>query len=181
MAEPEESRPKAVTVIGWLWVVLGVLFLLRALVNMILWKILKPDMLGFLETFAGVPPAQQRFLRPLFEHLGALQTIEATLSAAVIVIAFRLLRLRPWARVGMQVVCWLVLAAVAAFGAFWVWLCRSVAAAVPSSAASSFERFGLVAGLAFCLAVAAGLAVMIALLSSSRVREAFRHTPPASR
>lgn len=88
MAEPEESRTKAVTVIGWLWVVLGVLYLLRALVNMILWKILKPDMLGFLETFAGVPPAQQRFLRPLFEHLGALQTIEATLSAAVIVIAF---------------------------------------------------------------------------------------------
>jgi hypothetical protein len=181
MAEPEESRPKAVTAIGWLWVVLGVLFLLRTLVNMIVWRMLKPDMLGFLETFGGVPPTQQRFLRPLFEHLGALLTSEAILFAAVIVVAMGLLRLRPWARVGMQAICWLLLAAVAAFGAFWVWLCGSVAAAVPSSAASSFGRFGLVAGLAFCLAVAAGLAVMIGLLASTRVREAFRHTPPASR
>ena len=52
MPAPEESpRPKAVTVIGWLWLVLGVLFLFRTLVNMVIWRMLKPDLLGFLAAF----------------------------------------------------------------------------------------------------------------------------------
>ena len=178
MPAPEEtSRPKAVTVIGWLWLVLGFLFLFRALVNLIVWRILKPDMLGFLDAFGNVPPPQQMMLRPLFEHLTALQTCEAILSAAVIVVAFQLLRLRPWARVGMQAACWLVLVYVVAFGAFWVWLWGSVVTAVPPSHASSFGRIGLIAGLAVLLAAAGGLVAMIVLLASSRVREAFRRTP----
>lgn len=178
MPPPEEdARPMAVTVIGWLWLVLGVLFLCRALVNLAVWKILQPDMLGFLAAFGEVPPTQQRMLRPLFEHLTALQTCEAILSATVIVLAIQLLRLRSWARAGMQAFCWLILVSVAAFGAFWVWLWRSVTAAVPPSHAGSFGRIGLVVGLAFWLAVASGLAVMIALLASSRVRDAFRRAP----
>jgi hypothetical protein len=173
----EVTRPRTVTVIGWLWLVLGVLFFARAIVNMVVWKILQPDMPGFLAAFGEVPAEQQRLLRPLFEHLTALQIGEAIVSAAVIVAAIGLLRLRPWARTGIQAVCWIVLIWVAAFGAFWVWLWGSVVAAVPPSHASSFGRIGLIAGLAVCLAVAAGLAVMIVLLASSRVREAFRHTP----
>jgi hypothetical protein len=178
MPEPEEApRPQAVTVIGWVWLILGILFLLRAVVNIVLWKMLQPDMLAFLDAFGGVPRQQQEMLRPLFEHLAALQTGEAILSAAVAVVAIQLLRLRPWARAGMQAVCWLVLACVGAFGVFWVWLCGSIAAAVPSSSMTAFGRIGLAAGLAVCLAVAAGLTVMIVLLASARVREAFRRNP----
>jgi hypothetical protein len=171
--EEETSRPKTVTVIGWLWLVLGALFFLRALVNMVLWKILKPDMLTFLDMFGQVPEAQQKLLRPLFEHMTTLQTVEVILSAAVVVIAIQFLRLRPWARAGMQAVCWLALVSVAAFGAFWVWLWGTVVAAAPPAHASSFGRIGLIAGLAFCLAVAAGLAVIIALLRTPRIRSAF--------
>jgi hypothetical protein len=175
MPAPEEtSRPRAVTIIGWLWLVLGVLFLLRALVNMVLWKILQPDMLTFLDMFGDVPEAQQKLLRPLFEHLTTLQLAEAILSAAVIVIAIQFLRLRPWARAGMQTVCWVSLVSVMAFGAFWVWLWGRVAAAVPPTPASPLEKIGLIAGLAVCLVIANGLAVMIALLGRSRIREAFR-------
>jgi Na+(H+)/acetate symporter ActP len=43
----------------------------------------------------------------------------------------------------------------------------------------SLGTIGLIAGLAVCLAVAAGLALMIAFLRSSEVREAF-HRPPES-
>lgn len=173
---PETSRPKSVTIIGWVWLVLGVLFLFRALVNMVVWKMLQPDFLTFLDTFGEVPAPQRRLLRPLFEHLTTLQTGEAILAVAIIVIAIQLLRLRPWARVGMQAVCWLFLAALAAFGAFWVWLWGTIAAAVPPSRASSLGPIGIAAGLGVCLVVAAGLAVMIALLAGSRVREAFGKT-----
>lgn len=174
MSGPEETpRPRAVTVIGWLWLVLGFLFLARALVNMVVWKMLQPDFLAFVDAFGDVPTPQRRLLRPLFDHLTALQAGEAVLSAAVIVIAIALLRLRPWARVGMQAVCWMVLVWVAAFGAFWVWLWQSVAAAVPASHASSFATIGLTVGLAVCLAGAAGLVAMIASLRGPRVRSAF--------
>lgn len=178
-AEKEPLRPKAVTVIGWLWLVLAVLFLFRAIVNMVVWKILKPDMPSVLRTFGGEPVPLQRFLPVLFEHLTALQTTEAILSAAVIVLAIQLLRLRPWARAGVQVLCWLGIAYLAAFSAFWVWLWGKIAASAPAPA-TSFERFGLPAGLAVCLAAAAGLAVMIASLRSQHVRDAFRTLPPGS-
>jgi hypothetical protein len=177
MPEIEEPlRPRAVTVIGWLWLVGAFLFLVRALVNLVVWKILEPDMPSIL-ALDGQAAAQLRFLRPVFEHLTALQTAEAILSAAVIVLSYELLRLREWARVGLLAVCWLVLVYVAVFGSFWFWLWRRIVAA-PQSPAGSFERIGLVAGLAVCLAAAAGLAVMIALLRGSRVRAAFRPLHP---
>ncbi len=78
----------------------------------------------------------------------------------------------------MQAVCWLVLVFLAAFGAFWVWLCGSVAATGPSSA-RSLETIGLPLGLGVCLAAAVGLVVMIAHLRSSRVRRAFGSSLPA--
>ena len=69
-------------------------------------------------------------LRPLFEHLTALQTCEAILSAAVIVLAFQpcaFARGPAWHAGGR----WLVLVYVVALAAFWVWLWQSVATAVP--------------------------------------------------
>jgi hypothetical protein len=178
MPEMEEPlRPRAVTVIGWLWLVAAVFFLLRAVVNLVVWKILQPDMPSLL-AFDGRAATQLQFLRPVFDHLTAIQTAETILSAAVIVLAIELLRLREWARVGVQAVCWLVLAYVAAFGSFWFWLWRRIVAA-PDSPGTSLGTIGLIAGLAVCLAVAAGLALMIAFLRSSEVREAF-HRPPES-
>ena len=177
MSEPEDPRPRSVSVIGWLWLILGVLLLCRSVVNMVLWKILQPDLLGFLEAFGEVPQRQQRFLRPLFEHLTAIQAWEAIFAAAVILIALQLLRLRPWARAAMEAVCWIVLVFVGAFGVFWVWLCESVAVGRAAASARSLETIGLPLGLAVCLAAAVGLAVMIARLRTARVRRAFVFAP----
>lgn len=173
MPEIEEPvRPRAVTAIGWLWLVAAVLFLLRAVLNLVVWRILQPDMPGILALDAEAA-TRLRFLRPVFEHLTEIQAAEAILSAAVIVLAIEFLQLREWARVGVQAVCWLALVYVAAFGSFWFWLWKRLVVA-PHSLTGSSERIGLIAGLAFCLAAAAGLVVMIALLRSSRIRAAFR-------
>jgi hypothetical protein len=181
MSEPDDRlRPRSVTVIGWLWLIVGVLVLCRTVVNIVVWEILKPDLLSFLESFGEVPERQQRFLRPLFEHLTTIQAWEAIFSAAVILIAFQLLRLRSWARAAMEAVCWIVLVLVGLFGVFWVWLCGGVAAASPSPSARSLETIGLPLGLAVCLGAAVGLAVTIARLRSSRVRRAFGSSPPAA-
>ncbi len=90
MSESEDPlRPRVVAVIGWLWLILGALLFCRTVVNMVIWEILQPDLLGFLQSFGEVPERQQRLLRPLFDHLTTIQACEAVFSAAVIVIAFR--------------------------------------------------------------------------------------------
>jgi hypothetical protein len=51
-AGEERERPKAVTVIGWLWLVLAGLYLLRSLVDLVIWKALgpaAPTLLGAIE------------------------------------------------------------------------------------------------------------------------------------
>ena len=180
MPQPDDPlRPRSVTVIGWLWLIVGVLVLCRTVVNMVVWKFLRPDLLAVLESFGEVPERQQRLLRLLLDHLTTIQAYEAIFSAAVILIALRFLRLRPWARAAMEAVCWIVLVFVGLFGVFWVWLCGGVAAASPSPSARSLETIGLPLGLAVCLAAAVGLAVTIARLRSSRVRGAFGSSSPA--
>lgn len=174
MPQPQDApRPQSVTVIGWLWLVLGVLAFFRTLINIAVWRVLKPDLPTLLQAFGDVPAPQQRFVRPLLEHMPAFHAAEAIASVAVIVVAIQFLRRRPWARAGMQAVCWFFLFWVAAFGVFWVWLCRSAAATDPSYSTSAFGKFGLPAGLAACAAAAAGLAAMIVLLAGQRVRDAF--------
>lgn len=169
LPEEDVERPKAVTVIGWIWLVLAVLWLFRSLVNLVVWKVIQPAA-PTLFGVVGTRSPQTWFLRPLFEHLTMVMTLQAIISFAVGVSAWQFLRLRPWARVAVQTVCWIVIAYVTAFAILWtmVW---TRAAGEPETLPTS----GFVAGLVICLALAAGPAVMISLLRSSRVRDAFAH------
>lgn len=178
----ETERPKAVTVIGRVWLVLAVLSLLRSLVNLVSWKLLQLGAPGLLRSIAEQSPYSW-FLRPLFQHLTVLISAQAVGSAAVGFSAYQLLRLRPWARVAVQAVCWFALALVASFTASWVWLWPRVfaeAATGPSSAAHSYANPVMSVIVAIGLALGTGLAVMIAMLRGSKVREAFRSPSPAN-
>ena len=176
MPERQTERPKAVTVIGRVWLVLAVLFLVRSLINLASWKLVQMGAPGLLKTFTEQSPYAW-LLRPLLRHLTALLSTEAIVSALVGLSAFELLRLRPWARVAMQIVCWFALAYVVCFTAFWAWLWPKAAAAKAAANHSLSPHAygtGLIVGVAVCLALGAALAVMIALLRSSRIREAFQ-------
>jgi hypothetical protein len=179
LPKEEMKRPRSVTLIGRVWLVLAVLYMLRTLVNLIFWKLLQMGAPVLLRSIAEQSPYAW-LLRPLFQHLTALMSTQVIASALVAFSAYQLLRLRAWARVVIQAVCWFALAWVLLFTAFWAWFWPRVAAAQASAdpplSAHSYGRIGLTAGVVICLAVGAGLAVMIALLRGSRVREAFR--PP---
>lgn len=183
LPEEERKRPRSVTLIGRVWLVLAVLYMLRSLVNLIFWKLLQMGAPGLLRSVAEQSPYAW-FLRPLFRHLAALMSVQVIASALVGFSAYQLLRLRPWARVAMQVVCWFALAFLGSFTAFWAWFWPKAAAAQaatdPSFSEHSYGEIGLLAGVVICLAVCAGLAVMIALLRGSKVREAFRSPSPSS-
>jgi hypothetical protein len=175
---PEEEevteRPKAVTVIGRLWLVVAVLLLGKALVNLAVWTVLKPDAPSFIRDALAQMP-RFRLVRPLFAHLTAVITMQALWWIFVGVAAFALLRLRPWARVAIQGICCFLLVYSVAFEIFWaaVWptLPPGSAGAMPLGA--SYRTVALVGGLAVGAAVAAGLIWMIVLLRGPRVRAAF--------
>lgn len=165
--EQEVERPRAVTVIGWIWIVFSAFVFLRSLVNILIWKLLQPAVPGLL----GMMEAQSsetRLLRPLLAHFTARMTVSAILSLAVGVTAWRLLRLRPWARVAIQAVCWFVLAYATAFACFWivVWTRERGDWGTP-------HAVGLAVGVVLTLALAAGQIAMISMLRSQKVRKAF--------
>jgi hypothetical protein len=174
-----EERPKAVTVIGWVWLSLAILFLFRSLLDLFIWKVLQPAAPSL---FAAVQDQSPRMalLRPLFGHFTAVKTVEAIASVAVGVAAYQLLRLRAWARLAVQAVCGLGICYLASFAVLWavVWTRMSAEPAAGSpSGAYSHRMIGLVAGLTICLALAAGLIVMITVLRSPAVRGAFARPP----
>ena len=179
LPEPERERPRAVTVIGRVWLVLGVLYLLRSLLNLISWKLLQMGAPGLLQSIAE-DPRYGWLLRPLFRHLSAWFSAEAIASALAAFSAYELLRLRRWARIAMQGVCWAALTYVALFTGLFAWLWPKAAAlkaaADPTFSEHSYGRI-LIAVSAASLALGAGLAVMIALLRGSKVREVFRSAP----
>jgi hypothetical protein len=172
-----EGRPRAVTVIGRLWLVVAVFCLGKALVNLAVWKVLEPDAPSLFGDVAAQAPGLP-FLRPLLGHLAALLTAQALWWTFVGIAAFGLLRLRLWARVAIQGVCsaLLVYDCAVAFGVFW----GAVSPTSPARGAgaiafgTSYRTLALVGGLTVWAAVSAGLIWMIVLLRTPRVRAAFR-------
>jgi hypothetical protein len=170
-ARPKElERPKAVTVIGWIWLVLAAISFFKTIVNFIFWVALKPAIPSLVAMAAREDP-MARYLNPLLEHYSLVLAVQALLAAAVGISAYFLLRLRPWARVAIQTVCWLGLVYLACFAVFWLFIMSRAAAAHPRGPVPTSV------GIAVCLALAAGLAVMIGSLRSRRLRAAFIPPP----
>jgi hypothetical protein len=176
---PEEQegagRPKAVTIIGRLWLVVAVLLLCKALVNLAVWKALQPDVSNFVGDALAETPSF-RFVRPVLTHITAVISMQALWWTFVGIAAFALLRLRPWARVAIQGVCGFLLVYATGFEVFWavVWPTLPVRRATAVAFGTSYRTLALVAGLTVCLAMSAGLIWMIVLLRGPGVRAAFR-------
>jgi hypothetical protein len=177
---PEEQegagRPKAVTIIGRLWLVVAVLLLCKALVNLAIWKVLQPEAPSFIGD-ALAQTSSFQFMRPLLTHITAVITAQALWWTFVGIAAFGLLRLRRWARVAIQAVCGCLLVYATGFEVFWavIWPTLPVPRRASALAfGTSYQTLALVAGLTVCLAMSAGLVWMIVLLRGPRVRAAFR-------
>jgi hypothetical protein len=183
---PEEGegaeRPRPVTIIGRLWLVLAVLFLCKALVNLAVWKVLQPDAPSLIGD-ALEKTRKLWFMRPLLSHITALMTGQALWWTFVGVAAFGLLRLRPWARVAMQGVCGLLLVYFLGFEMFWaaVWPNLPARSARALALGTSYRSLALIASLTVCTVVCSALIWMIVLLRGPRVRAAFAGEPANAR
>lgn len=170
--DPEPERPRAVDVIGWIWLVLGALAFLKDILDLIVWITIRPAISSLFGAATDQSP-QVRILRPLLAHLGEVKAAQALLALLIVLAAIAFLRCRAWGRVGMQVACALALLYILCFGVLWsMSFARGMTAAVVSMLASS--RIALGAGLSFLALLAAAFVAMLATLSSFGFRDAYR-------
>jgi hypothetical protein len=137
MEQTLPERPRAVTVIGWTWLALGVARVVNCVFGYVVWRVGGLDegipligVAGLRESFAAADSA--------LRHLGAILLVQGTLAAAVAFVAYRLLRLTPWARPAMEAVSWLGIALLVGFAVLFVpmWS-EAVAREVPPDAGGS--------------------------------------------
>lgn len=115
-ASQSNSRPKSVTAIAGIWMGLGVLMLLGG-VGAFLAKLAAPGMI-WSGPFGTLGPIDF-----VFDHFAFLALIQAVVAIFAIYLSVMLLRLRAWARTGLEGLSWIALALVILFGAlfsiFW--------------------------------------------------------------
>lgn len=165
--------------IGWVWIVLAVVLMLKALVNLLTVTVLRttaPTLLQAMsERLANGP-----FSRWLIQNAGVVFVAQAFSWLLVGLCAWSFLRLRPWARVAMQVICCLGLCYGWALAVLWIKLWQKTGLASAGAELTEARRsVALFAGLAVWILFGAVLAVWLGLLRSSRVRGAFTPARPS--
>ena len=164
------TRPKVVSVIGWIWLVLSILLVIKGLVNLIsvsVARALAPGLFRMAQSDVARVPAARWAL----EHGVAIFATQAVFWIFVGIAAVSFLRLRPWAHRAIEAVCWLGLLYALGFLVFWYVLWRASAAdptVTPERALGS-----LIGGIGLTLLLATGLIVMLRFLKRRQVLEAF--------
>jgi hypothetical protein len=111
----QEKRPTCVTVIGWVWIVLGGLMLFSGFMALLGSLLIRDVMQG--------GPAMPSYFK-FYPVLVAVQLIVATLG---LVAGVNFLKLKPWSRGILEGVTWTLLVFVVGYVIFWVasWLALS--------------------------------------------------------
>ena len=158
-------RPRAVTIVGWVWLVFAAQRILFALFALFVWKV------GGLER--GIPfvprvvdmEAIRRDAVPSF-------VVQILLAAAIAWTAFELLRLKRWARTAIVAASVLGILGMVALGAY-VYVSTVRAASGAGVEAEQVRLAGIGAAAVITLLGAAFFGTTIFLLSGKAVRRAF--------
>jgi ABC-type phosphate transport system permease subunit len=167
------ARPTSVTVIGWVWVVLGTMMTFSALMGLVIYMVTRQAW------SQAAPPANApegfRALFKLFDWFPVLASAQVLLSPFIAWSGVQFLRLRRWARTSLEIINWLALAYVIAFSIFFVYAWNSMQAGAPQKGdgpPAVFALFGTLAALFNMALFGFPLGLMIRYLRSQAVREA---------
>ncbi|HXM78391.1 MAG TPA: hypothetical protein VOA00_04075, partial [Thermoanaerobaculia bacterium] len=73
--EPELERPRAVTIIGRIWLVFAVILAAKSLLDLLIWKVLQPVVPLLVQLGGQAPPS--RIFDPLLAHLTEIKLAQA--------------------------------------------------------------------------------------------------------
>jgi hypothetical protein len=172
----QQKRPTSVTVIGWIVIAGAILMILSGGMGFAVFSFMK-------QSAGGAPPVpedipgQLGVLKIAFQHFELIAMVQCALAIFIIIAGIQFLRLRRWARIALEVVAWLGLVYVVAFGIFWVVSWLGITSSIPITEGAPgptplFGIFGAVMGSVVALCWAVPFVVIIIFLRGKTIKEA---------
>ena len=178
MDAPPPERPRAVTIVGWIWLVAASLRFVNGLLGLVVWKVGGLDRgLPFLPERMGGVEVRVVGMEIMMGHATEILVAQVLVSGFVAFAAFGLLRLKGWARTVIQAASWIGIAAMAGIGAYVYASTARLALGSPAEAAT-IRAAGVAAGAFIGLLGAAFFGGTAFLLRRPDVRRAFE--PPSA-
>ena len=168
MEMERSERPRAVTIVGWVWLLAAGLRFLDGLLVLFVWKIGGLEhAIPFMPTVVEIGTIR-RFAVPSL-------VVQILLAAPIAWTAFELLRLKSWARTAIVAASVLGILGMAALGAY-VYSSTVRAASAAGVAADQVRAAAIGAAAIITLVGVAFFGTTIFLLSGSSVRRALGRT-----
>lgn len=157
----QEPRPTCVTVIGWVWIIIGGLMMFSAA-------------MGLLASLAAPAPQNSEPLPLMFRIFPVLAIVQMCVAALGAISGFHFLKLKAWSRTVLEVLTWLLLAFSIGFAVFWVveWLEMT-----SQHSNTNFGLMGALGGVIVTGIYAVPLGIMLKYLRGPKVKNAI--TAPA--
>lgn len=175
MEQERSPRPRAVSIVGWVWLVAAALRCVNALLGLFVWKVGGVDRLPFLRFEAEGVRIRVAGMETFVEHAVAILVGQVVVAAAVAWLAFELLRMRPWARPTLQAVAGLGILLTVAI-AVYVYNATANMAGIHGAEADEVRTAGMAAAAIITLLGAAFFGITIWILGRPSVRRAFEKT-----
>ena len=167
------SRPRAVTIVGWVWLVMAALRFVDGLLAVLVWKVGGLDRgIPFVPASVDMEAIRRHAVPSLVVQILVLTLITMAFLTAIAWTAFELLRLKPWARTGIVAASVLGILGMAAL-AVYVYTATIREATAAGIAAEQVRIAGIGAGAVITLVGVAFFGTTIFLLSGTAVRRAF--------
>lgn len=167
-------RPTGVTVIGWSWIILGILMIFSGAMGLFAYLMLNEAIDGY-----DLPPHAPSILGAsvwIFENFVPLIIAQTLIALIAVIGGIQFLRRRVWARVVLEVLSWLSLVYVVGFGIFSITAWLSITGSLPADqidvGVGFFRIFGIAVVTIITAIFAVSLGITIKYLRSSIARNA---------
>ena len=172
MEQDRSPRPRAVSIIGWIWLVAAALRFLNALLGLLVWKVGGMDRLAFLRFQAEGVRIRIAGMETFVKHADAILGAQIVVAGAVVWLAVELLRMKPWARPAMQAVAGAGILLTVGI-AVYVYSATANMAGAEGEKADQVRIAGLAAAALITVLGSAFFGITIWVLSRPAVRRAF--------
>jgi hypothetical protein len=176
MEQPPSSRPRIVSIVGWVWLVLAGLRFVNGLLGLVVWKIGGVDRLPFLRFQSENLKVRMAGMATFMDHAVPILVTQIVIAGAVAWAAFELLRMKRWARTAIQAAAGLgVLATVGI--AVYVYIATSSISGFEAAEAAEIRVAGIASAALITVLGVAFFGITIWILGRPAVRRAFEQAP----
>jgi hypothetical protein len=157
----QEKRPTCVTVIGWVWIIIGGLMCFSAIM-----ALFSSVMIG--EISQAHPEAQEQ-MPAIFRFFPLLAIIQIVVAIIGLVSGIHFLKLKAWSRNALEILTWVLLLFLVGFGIYWEYGWLSITS---GHGPRGFDIMGAIMGIVIIGIYGVPLGIMVKYLKGNKVKNA---------